>query len=403
MALCHLPNQSLFASRELQPFAHTSKLAEERVRWDAQRGQSCRALLLTCSAKKSRANRKSRAVKTNAEICCELREFVLAVGLPEHHVPSTKELLEHGRKDLAYIVRRRGYKEITKLLMNSTNGENDFSKVSTEESIEGQETQDNVNNMPAEPSHERLTSCSQGDESEIIGDFPESEDTLIHNGHEFSSSINNTHSLDEGILSSQLSFPPSRGQYSNRGDVSPEDILGNFDFIENKASDLAEETANQEEINQLRELLHQKEMELELLKQQIEEEKFALSAMQNKAHSEISKVQNIISIKDKELHAAEESLAGLKEVLIEYWGNGETVEVAGSFNGWQHHVKLDPHASSKTSNPTGRESTLWSTILWLYPGIYEIKFVVDGHWKIDSQREFVTKGNITNNILRIDR
>ncbi|MQL93805.1 hypothetical protein Taro_026460 [Colocasia esculenta] len=131
--------------------------------------------------------------------------------------------------------------------------------------------------------------------------------------------------------------------------------------------------------------------------------------MQNKAKAEISKVQNIISTKDHELQAAEESLSGLKEVLIEYWGNGEIVEVAGSFNGWQQRVKMDPHTSS---NPNGtRESILWSTILWLYPGIYEvlvfprfcqIKFVVDGHWKIDAQREFVTRGTITNNVLRVE-
>lgn len=36
--------------------------------------------------------------------------------------------------------------------------------------------------------------------------------------------------------------------------------------------------------------------------------------MENKAHSELSKVQDIISTKDEELQAAEESLSGLKEV-----------------------------------------------------------------------------------------
>ncbi|CAA6673371.1 unnamed protein product [Spirodela intermedia] len=131
---------------------------------------------------------------------------------------------------------------------------------------------------------------------------------------------------------------------------------------------------------------------------------FSLSVMQNKAHSELSKVQDIISTKNEELQAAEESLSGLKEVTLEYWGNGETVEVTGSFNGWQHRLKMDQQMPSKTVNPPGpREATLWSTVLWLYPGVYEIKFIVDGHWKIDPQREFVSKDNIVNNILRVDR
>lgn len=42
------------------------------------------------------------------------------VGLPEGHIPSMKELSEHGRKDLANIVRRRGYKLIGELIGNRT-------------------------------------------------------------------------------------------------------------------------------------------------------------------------------------------------------------------------------------------------------------------------------------------
>lgn len=34
---------------------------------------------------------------------------------------------------------------------------------------------------------------------------------------------------------------------------------------------------------------------------------------------------------------------------------------------------------------------------------FQIKFVVDGNWRIDPQRESVTKGTIENNILRVDR
>lgn len=33
----------------------------------------------------------------------------------------------------------------------------------------------------------------------------------------------------------------------------------------------------------------------------------------------------------------------------------------------------------------------------------QMKFVVDGHWKLDPQKESVTRGNISNNILRVNR
>ncbi|RVW12976.1 Protein PTST-like 3, chloroplastic [Vitis vinifera] len=49
-----------------------------------------------------------------------------------------------------------------------------------------------------------------------------------------------------------------------------------------------------------------------------------------------------------------------------------------------------------------RKSRLWSTVLWLYPGLYEIKFIIDGQWRIDPQSETVTRGTIDNNILRVN-
>ncbi|KAF5198688.1 Ptst-like protein [Thalictrum thalictroides] len=161
---------------------------------------------------------------------------------------------------------------------------------------------------------------------------------------------------------------------------------------------------NDYEINRLKSMLHQKELELYQLKQQIGKEKLAFSNLQAKIENDIGKAEKIMSAKDEELRTAEESLFGLKEVQIEYCGHGETVEVAGSFNGWHHRIKLESQPLCMSGSPTElRKSRLWSTVLWLYPGIYEVKFVVDGHWVIDPQMESVTRGTIQNNILRVDR
>ncbi|RWW16289.1 hypothetical protein GW17_00019838 [Ensete ventricosum] len=42
-------------------------------------------------------SRRGRASKSNEELCHELLEFNLAMGLPENRVPSMKELCENGR------------------------------------------------------------------------------------------------------------------------------------------------------------------------------------------------------------------------------------------------------------------------------------------------------------------
>ncbi|XP_031397885.1 protein PTST homolog 3, chloroplastic isoform X5 [Punica granatum] len=157
---------------------------------------------------------------------------------------------------------------------------------------------------------------------------------------------------------------------------------------------------NRAEISQLKYMLHQKELELSRLKEEIEREELALSFLQRKAENEINKAQKLILEKDAELQAAEESLSGLKEVEIQYCGDGDIVEVSGSFSGWHHRIKMDPQPLAGTGS---RKSRLWSTVLWLYPGAYEIKFIVDGQWKVDPTKESTTEGAICNNILRVDR
>ncbi|ONK64595.1 uncharacterized protein A4U43_C07F27780 [Asparagus officinalis] len=80
----------------------------------------------------------------------------------------------------------------------------------------------------------------------------------------------------------------------------------------------------------------------------------ALYTLQGKANKGIFNAHRMATEKDMELHAAEESLSGLKEVLTEYWGIGEIVEVAGSFNGWHNRIKMDLHTSSEQLEPLSR-------------------------------------------------
>ncbi|KAI5584875.1 hypothetical protein POPTR_006G123300v4 [Populus trichocarpa] len=542
-----------------------------------------------CSIKKPRGSRK---VRNNVELCNDLREFLSTFELPEGHVPSIKELQDHGRNDLANVVRRRGYKLIRDLLSSSTESDSDelpnmeknlakgqdtinhsadiiatgtitknhsgnidielenksggqicmpiespidlslekkalydveqpdekfqiivkdrllLSSLSTfeqqdeevkcmvednsmstslydvkqqdlnsnedtsmpvetsanfsfEEKVKYDSVQDekvgigaeemslssgvsdtqyyaNVKNisglidnnnscMPANSSLvEKVAKFIQNGDLDTIEDnvyglsngsgsgeskgFREPENmtedhSKISSEENFENAVGESDTastLNENLSTSMQVVPSVTVSRALRNESPAEGLAGadvdqDLDIETNKKD-------NQIEINHLKFILHQKELELSQLKEQIEKEKLALSALQTKAEREISKAQKLISEKDAELLVAEESLSGLVEVEVAYCGNGEMVEVAGSFNGWHHPVRLDPQPSSSIKDHFGsRKSRLWSAMLWLYPGVYEIKFIVDGHWRVDPQMESVTKGGICNNVLRVNR
>ncbi|CAE6085894.1 unnamed protein product [Arabidopsis arenosa] len=182
----------------------------------------------------------------------------------------------------------------------------------------------------------------------------------------------------------------------NSSDRNSDQRDGSAD-LDTDSHDETRKRENQVEIDRLRFMLHQKELELSRLKEQIEKEKLSLSVLQRQAETEIQKAQMLISEKEVELREAEESLSGLQEVVLEYCGDGNAVEVTGSFNGWQHRVGMELQASKSIG-----KQKCWSTLLWLYPGTYEIKFIVDGQWITDPQKDSVTRGHITNNILKVD-
>lgn len=436
-------------------------------------------VILASSIKKPRASRKGRS---NADLVRDILEFISAVGLPEGHVPSFKELSKHGRQDLANIVRRRGYKVIKDLL--ETSAKSDKKESDTESGLSGKQDisveceydsshstadldekveemdevvfsssevsveQNNLNsangaNMDCAANsvsneckaiessnnsslQEKVAKFIQNGELDSIEEagFSILNEIGVDGGNKFgelenvtkeSSSLSEEHSewvLDRsdnakiinGNISSskQVVVPASSNNTPREYNLSSGGPLSAD--CDEEFDDETRRRDNQTEVNRLKFMLHQKELELSRLKEQIEKEKLALSILQTKAETEISEAQKLVMEKDAELHATEENLSGLQEVEIQYEGDGEAVEVAGSFNGWHHWIAMDPQPSSSIIGPVGsRKSRLWTTVLWLYPGIYEIKFIVDGNWRVDPQREWVTRGTIENNILRVDR
>ncbi|KAF4373042.1 hypothetical protein G4B88_008835 [Cannabis sativa] len=72
-----------------------------------------------------------------------------------------------------------------------------------------------------------------------------------------------------------------------------------------------------------------------------------------------------------------------KEVPLFWYGMAESVQVMGSFDGWSQGEYL-------SSEYTG-SYTKFSTTLMLRPGKYEIKFLVDGEWKLSPNIQLLVK------------
>ncbi|KAI3471870.1 hypothetical protein Pfo_028558 [Paulownia fortunei] len=411
--LYHFPTFHSLSSRKLSFSSHLP-LPNSHV----NDHHKCRySTIFASSLKKS--PRASRKVKSDADLCNDIKEFLSTVGLPENHVPTLKELSHYGRQDLANVVRRRGYKFIRQLLATS----------STEKFIGSNIDTGQTGNLEVRMRSSMFSVDVLSNESIQEQDFNsciETDEELNPNDQSFVATESNTLSLQEKVAKfiqhgeldtiekfafshqqqKELMLCSSGGAEMLNGNV-PSSVQkvedpGNSHISTKEQTNIGsknldderQKVENHAEIKRLKFLLHQKELELTQLKQQIEKEKLSLSLLQTKAETEISKAQKLISEKETELHAAEETLSGLKEVEIQYSGDGETVELAGSFNGWHQKITMDLQPSSSIADPTGsRTSRLWRAVLWLYPGVYEIKFVIDGHWRIDPQRESITRNS----------
>ncbi|KAI3472040.1 hypothetical protein Pfo_028728 [Paulownia fortunei] len=286
----------------------------------------CRySTIFASSLKKS--PRASRKVKSDADLCNDIKEFLSTVGLPENHVPTLKELSHYGRQDLANVVRRRGYKFIRQLLASSSTEKFIGSNIDT-----GQNEKLNVLSVDVLSNE----SIQEQDFHSCI----ETDEELNPNDQSFVATESNTLSLQEKVAKfiqhgeldtiekfafshqqqKELMLCSSGGAEMLNGNV-PSSVQkvedpGNSHISTKEQTNLRQKVENHAEIKRLKFLLHQKELELTQLKQQIEKEKLSLSLLQTKAETEISKAQKLISEKETELHAAEETLSGLKELSL---------------------------------------------------------------------------------------
>ncbi|WVZ60120.1 LOW QUALITY PROTEIN: hypothetical protein U9M48_010181 [Paspalum notatum var. saurae] len=113
-----------------------------------------------------------------------------------------------------------------------------------------------------------------------------------------------------------------------------------------------------------------------------------IAVLEGKMALEIIERNKIIEDKQRRLDEVEKALSELRTVCIMWASPASEVLLVGSFDGWTSRRKLER-----------LESGMFSLNLRLYPGRYEIKFIVDGVWKNDPLRPTVHNNGHENNLL----
>ncbi|KQJ93207.1 hypothetical protein BRADI_3g03160v3 [Brachypodium distachyon] len=80
-----------------------------------------------------------------------------------------------------------------------------------------------------------------------------------------------------------------------------------------------------------------------------------------------------------------------REIAVYWVGMAENVQIMGSFDGWSYGESMSREYSGDYAR--------FSATLRLRPGSYEIKFLVDGEWKLSSEYPIAGEGLTQNNKL----
>ncbi|KAH1264476.1 Protein PTST 2, chloroplastic [Glycine max] len=96
----------------------------------------------------------------------------------------------------------------------------------------------------------------------------------------------------------------------------------------------------------------------------------------------------VVEENQKKINNAQKALQILKTTCVVWPNKASEVLLTGSFDGWSTKRKMERLSLG-----------VFLLNLQLYPGRYEMKFIVDGEWKIDPLRPVVTSNGYENNLL----
>ncbi|WJX62412.1 hypothetical protein P8452_47411 [Trifolium repens] len=178
-------------------------------------------------------------------------------------------------------------------------------------------------------------------------------------------------------------------------EFSPETInretgLGSVDIIGNANDRIKEQKSSSDNLEKLSDAWEFQETEIMNAQARLRSLRAKLAVLEGKMTLAIMDAQKALDEKQKKIDHIHKALTLLKSTCVVWPNIASEVFLLGSFDGWSSQRKME-------KSNTG----IFSVYLQLYPGTYEIKFIVDGEWKIDPLRPVVNNNGFVNNLLVI--
>ncbi|KAG2303732.1 hypothetical protein Bca52824_032383 [Brassica carinata] len=147
---------------------------------------------------------------------------------------------------------------------------------------------------------------------------------------------------------------------------------------------------NSENLENLNDDWEFKENEIIYAQNKLRSTRAKLAVLEGKMSMAIIDAQRVVREKQRKIDHARRALRLLRTASIVWPNSASEVLLTGSFDGWSTQRKM-----KKAQNG------VFSLALKLYPGKYQIKFIVDGQWRVDPLRPIVTCDGYENNLLII--
>ncbi|XP_023747925.1 protein PTST homolog 2, chloroplastic isoform X1 [Lactuca sativa] len=142
------------------------------------------------------------------------------------------------------------------------------------------------------------------------------------------------------------------------------------------------------ELQQLSDAWEFQETELMKAEDKLRSIRAKLAVFEGKIALSVIDTQKLVEEKQRRINSARKTLQLLRTTSIFWTHSASEVLLVGSFDGWTSQIKME-------KTVTG----IFSTSLKLYPGKYEIKFIVDGIWRVDPMLPIVHNNGYENNML----
>nr|GEY32979.1 protein PTST homolog 2, chloroplastic [Tanacetum cinerariifolium] len=142
------------------------------------------------------------------------------------------------------------------------------------------------------------------------------------------------------------------------------------------------------ELQQLSDVWEFQENELMKAEAKLRSIRAKLAVFEGKIALSVNDTQKLVEEKQRRIDSARRTLQLLRTTCIFWTHSASEVLLVGSFDGWTSQIKME---KTKTG--------IFSSTLKLYPGRYEIKFIVDGIWRVDPMLPVVHINGYENNSL----